>query len=168
MHACRRKCLFRKKYGKFEENCPIIWGSKISIESLFFVVCFSWTDCWSSGLFFTKWLPGAVSFWLSWLRCSTLRTIAFHRTLSTLLCLHVYLSSLSVVLFSTFNTQGQPPIICPKVTLSDFLQSPQLKFFGEPHSRRLFGVGRVLSCEFRTKDSSLSDTRGKMRGQKRN
>ena len=70
---------------------------------------------------------------------------------------HVYLSSLGVVLFSTFNTQGQSLIICPKVTLSDFLQSLQLKFFAEPQSRRLFGVGRVLSCEFRTKDSSLSE-----------
>ena len=102
-------------------------------------------------------MPGAVSFWLSRLRCWTLRTIALHKTLSTLLCLHVYLSSLGVVLFSTFNTQGQPPIICPKVTLSDFPQSPQLKFFAEPYSWRLFGVGRVLSCEFRTKDSSLSE-----------
>ena len=42
------------EFWKFEENCPIIWGSKISIESLFFVVCFSWTDCWSNGLFFHK------------------------------------------------------------------------------------------------------------------
>ena len=70
---------------------------------------------------------------------------------------HVYLTSLDVVLFSTFNTQGQPSIVCPNVTLSDFPQSPQLKFFAEPHSRRLFGVGRVLSCEFRTKDSRLSE-----------
>ena len=142
------------EFWKFEENCPIIWGSKISIESLFFLLCVLAELIVEAVAFsFTKWMPGAVSFWLSWLRCWTLRTIALHRTLSTLLCLHVYLSSLGVVLFSTFNTQGQPPIICWKVTLSDFPQSPQLKFFAEPHSRRLFGVGRVLSCEFRTKDS---------------
>ena len=113
-----------------------------------------------------SWIPDLVHthpsiFGGKLLRCWTLRTIILHYCtelpVRTLLCLHVCLSSLGVVLFSTVNTQGQPPIICPKVTLSDFPQSPQLKFFAEPHSRRLLGVGRVLSCEFRTKDSSLSE-----------
>ena len=107
------------EFWMFKENCPIIWGSKMSIESIFFVVCFSWTDCWSSGLFFHKMNARAVSFWLSRLRCWTLRTIALHRTLSTLLCLHVYLSSLGVVLFSIFNTQGQPPIIKECLVLAE-------------------------------------------------
>ena len=35
-----RECL---KFWKFKENCPIIWGSKISVESLFFV-CVLWLN----------------------------------------------------------------------------------------------------------------------------
>ena len=80
------KCFYWEclEFWKFEENCPIIWGSKISIESLFLLLCdLAELIVEAVAFSFTKWMPWAVSFWLSWLRCWTLQTIALHRTVPT-------------------------------------------------------------------------------------
>ena len=79
--------------------------------------------------------------WLSLLCYWALWTVVLHRTMSTFLTFYVYLSSFGDVLFTTFNTQGQ-------VTT---------KILWTSQRRRLFGVGRALSCEFRTQDNSLAE-----------